>query len=85
MNYLNTGDGLCKLYVQARHIHDKYLFYLLDTQRSGQQYLRILCIFHLRIYSAYSLTRDAQPKIRKAPTNADSTLLMKCQTASSNP
>ena len=84
MNSFNTGDGLCKLYVQARRTRGKYLPCRPDTQKLSQPYLHTLCIFHLYTYSAYTLKPDARLKTHKAPTNADSVQLMKCQTGSSN-
>ena len=85
MNSVNTGDGLCKLYVQARRTRGKYLPCRPDTQKLSQPYLRTLCIFHLYTCSAYTLKPNDRLKIHKALTNADSVQLMKCQTESSSP
>ena len=78
MNFVNTGDGSCKLYVQARRIRGKYLPYLPNAQKLSQLYWRTTCISPPCTYSAYTQTLDARPKTHTTPAITDFALLRKC-------
>jgi len=85
MNSVNTDDGPCKLYVQARRTRGKYSPYLLNMQTPNQLYLRTTCISPPRTCNAYTPTLDVQPKIRTTPTNTAFALTKKCQIVNSSP
>ena len=78
MNSVNTGDGSCKLYVQARRIRGKYLPYLPNVQKLSRLYWHTICISPPCTNSAYTQTLDARPKTHTTPVITDFALLKKC-------
>ena len=78
MNSVNTGDGSCKLYVQARRIRGKYLPYLPNVQKLSRLYWHTTCISPPCTYSACTQTLDARPKTHTTPVITDFALLKKC-------
>ena len=85
MNPVNTDDGPCKLYVQARRTRGRYLLYPLNMKTPNQLYLHTTCISPPRTCNVYIQTLDVQPKIRTAPTNAAFAPIRKCQIVNNSP
>jgi len=84
MNSINTSDGQCKLYVQARRTRDMYLLYLPNIGTQDRLCSRIVCIFLLYIYSV-CIQKDDQPKIHKVLTATDFAVAKIYRNESSNP
>jgi len=65
MNSINTGDGLCKFYVQAHRIRGMYSPYQFDTRKLDQLYSHIICISHPNTCSACTQWLGDRLKTRK--------------------
>ncbi len=85
MNFVYTGDGRCKLYVQTRRIRGRCSPFPPNMQKLSQLCWRTTCISPPYIYSACTQTLDVRPKTRTAPVIDDFAPLKKCLTVNRSP